>query len=135
MSRHFRTVLLIKFVLIGKLFQSYFYCFRAVLSVQLYMQAIAKASRESLEKDRQERIQEGIQKGLEQGKQQGNKALVFRLLTKRFGKLSDRHQTQISALELTQLEELAEALLDFASIFDLDLCLENVLPSDRKISN
>jgi hypothetical protein len=50
--------------------------------------------------------------------------LIVRLLTKRFGKLSDRHQTQISALEITQLEELAEALLDFQSISDLELWLE-----------
>jgi flagellar biosynthesis/type III secretory pathway protein FliH len=80
--------------------------------------AIAKANIERLEKGkqeavkqgRQEGIQEGIQVGLEQGIQEGKKDLVVRLLTRRFGKLSDRHQTQISALEITQLEELAEAL-------------------------
>jgi predicted transposase/invertase (TIGR01784 family) len=82
--------------------------------------AIAKATRESLELGRQE----GIQVGLEQGKQNGKKELAMRLLTKRFGKLSDRHQTQISTLEIIQLEELAEALLDFAGISDLDLWLE-----------
>jgi hypothetical protein len=49
---------------------------------------------------------------------------VVRLLTKRFGELSDRHQTQISTFEITQLEELAEALLDFANISDLDFWLE-----------
>jgi predicted transposase YdaD len=79
--------------------------------------------------------QEGKQEGHQEGKQDGEKALVLRQLTKRFGKLSDRHLTQISALEITQLEELAEALLDFASITDLDIWLENVFPSDREISN
>jgi predicted transposase/invertase (TIGR01784 family) len=69
--------------------------------------AIAKATKESLE----------------QGRQEGGKALVMRLLTKRFGKLSDRYLTQISELAITQLEELAEALLDFANITDLDLWL------------
>jgi predicted transposase/invertase (TIGR01784 family) len=99
-------------------------------------QAIAKATRERLEQGRQEGIQvgrqegiqvgrqEGIQVGLEQGKQDGKKDLVMRLLTKRFGKLTDRHQNQISTLEITQLEELAEALLDFANISDLDSWLE-----------
>jgi len=67
-------------------------------------------------------------------RQEEAESLLVRLLTKRFGKLSDRHLTQISVLELTQLEELAEALLDFASITDLDLWLENVFPSDREIS-
>ncbi len=45
--------------------------------------------------------------------------------------IDDRHQTQISALEITQLEELAEALLNFASITDLEFWLENIFQSDR----
>jgi predicted transposase/invertase (TIGR01784 family) len=80
---------------------------------------------------KQEGWQEGRQEGKQEGKQEGEKVLIVRLLTKRFGKLSDRHQTQISALEITQLEELAETLLDFANISDLDIWLENVFPSDR----
>jgi flagellar biosynthesis/type III secretory pathway protein FliH len=88
------------------------------------MQAIAKASRESLEKVRQEGRQEGREEGIQVGREEGKQDLLFRQLTKRFGKLSDRRQTQISALELTKLEELAEVLLDFASISDLDRWLE-----------
>jgi predicted transposase/invertase (TIGR01784 family) len=84
---------------------------------------------------KQEGHQEGRQEGRQEGKQDGEKALVLRQLIKRFGKLSDRHQTQISALEIFQLEELAEALLDFTNITDLNLWLENVIPSDREISN
>jgi predicted transposase/invertase (TIGR01784 family) len=68
-------------------------------------------------------------------RQEEAESLLMRQLSKRFGKLSDRHQTQISVLEITQLEELAEALLDFTSITDLDVWLENVFPSDREISN
>jgi len=72
----------------------------------------------------QDAKQEGKEEGRQEGKQDGEKALVLRLLSKRFGNLSDRHQTQISALEITQLEQLAEALLDFGSISDLDSWLD-----------
>jgi Domain of unknown function (DUF4351) len=49
---------------------------------------------------------------------------LMRMLSKRFGKLSDRYLTQISSLEISQLEELAEALLDFENISDLDRWLQ-----------
>jgi predicted transposase YdaD len=54
------------------------------------------------------------------------KTLLEKQLTKRFGKLSDLHTNQISELEITQLEELAEALLDFENISDLDRWLANL---------
>jgi predicted transposase YdaD len=57
-------------------------------------------------------------------KEEGQQALLIRQLSKRFGKLSDRQETQISGLEIAQLEELAEALLDFENISDCDRWLE-----------
>jgi hypothetical protein len=52
--------------------------------------------------------------------------IVSKMLSKRFGELSDRHTSQISELEITQLEQLAEALLDFVNISDLDRWLANL---------
>jgi predicted transposase/invertase (TIGR01784 family) len=66
------------------------------------------------------------QDGKQEGQQEEAETLLMRQLSKRFGKLSDRHQTQISALEITQLEDLAEALLDFQSISDLESWLEQL---------
>ena len=70
--------------------------------------------------------QDGKQEGRLEGQQEEAETLLMRQLSKRFGKLSDRHQTQISALEITQLEDLAEALLDFQSISDLESWLEQL---------
>mgnify|MGYP000434840861 CR=1 FL=1 len=65
----------------------------------------------------QEAMEEGEVKGRQEGRQNEAKTLLVRQLSKRFGKLTDRQEMQISELSV---EELGEALLDFAIITDLD---------------
>ena len=60
--------------------------------------------------------QEAKQEGLQEGEAQ----LVVRLLSKRFGKISDRRIQVINNLTLEQLDNLGEALLDFGELADLD---------------
>ena len=82
----------------------------------------------SLEKSRayQEIKQEGRQEGLQEGLQQVTLNLVIRLLTKRFGELpADTHHS-ISVLPLPVLVSLSEALLDFTSLHDLPVWLDQV---------
>ena len=67
----------------------------------------------------QDILQKGLQQGQEQGKKQEALQLIMRLLTRRFGAIEPEMQEQISTLSITQLEELAEALLDFSSQSDL----------------
>jgi predicted transposase YdaD len=57
--------------------------------------------------------------GEQEGRQEEATALVLRQLSRRFGQLEESQVEQIRALEITQLEELAEALLDFESVADL----------------
>ena len=63
------------------------------------------------------------QRGKKEGRKEGRKAearsLVWRLLSRRFGDIPSPIQTQIENLEIEQTEALAEALLDFTSIADL----------------
>ncbi len=81
---------------------------------------------------RQEGIQVGIQvgrqEGIQVGRQEGRRAearsLLLRLLTRRVGQLTPATLKQIEALELEQLEELGEALLDFAAPDDLQAWLQ-----------
>lgn len=47
-------------------------------------------------------------------------AFVLRLLPKRCGVLSPELLEQVQALSLEQLEDLCEALLDFADVQDLE---------------
>jgi predicted transposase YdaD len=57
--------------------------------------------------------------------EEGETRLLLRLLSKRFGKISDHSIQTINKLSLEQLEDLGEALLDFSSITDLDNWLQS----------
>ncbi len=62
--------------------------------------------------------QEILQEGREEGRQ-SELRLVMRLLNRRIGAINLQLQSQIENLSLTQLEDLGEALLDFATEEDL----------------
>lgn len=80
----------------------------------------------------QDILQKGLQQGLQQGEERGKKQealeLILRQLTRRFGAIEPQIQQQIRSLSITQLEELAEALLDFSSPSDLVNYLVNISP-------
>ena len=60
-----------------------------------------------------------MEEGLQQGKQEQALTLIMRLLPRRIGKIDPELQERIRQLSLTQLEDLAEALLDFSDVIDL----------------
>ncbi|MBD2606514.1 DUF4351 domain-containing protein [Scytonema hofmannii FACHB-248] len=62
--------------------------------------------------------QEILQEGREEGRQ-SELRLVMRLLNRRIGTISPQLQSKVENLSLTQLEDLGEALLDFATEEDL----------------
>ncbi len=66
----------------------------------------------------QDILLKGEQRGEQRGLQKGEVAVILRQLTRRLGNIQPQIQ-QIRALSITQLEELAEALLDFSSQNDL----------------
>ncbi|WP_019500311.1 DUF4351 domain-containing protein [Pseudanabaena sp. PCC 6802] len=53
--------------------------------------------------------------------------MLIRLLTKRFGVLSDRTVERINNLAVEQLEELGLALLDFANLEECDRYLDSLI--------
>lgn len=71
-------------------------------------------------------MQESViyQEILEKGRQEEAKRLVLRQLTHRFDTLPDMLRSRIDALSKEQLETLAEALLDFTQLADLEVWLE-----------
>ena len=80
----------------------------------------------------QEAVQEGVQigeqRGLQIGKQEGVQrqvAMLLRMLTRKFGKVPPRLKTRIYKLSVTQIENLAEAIFDFATVADLNTWLKN----------
>jgi predicted transposase YdaD len=60
-------------------------------------------------------LQQGRQEGKQEGKQEEALALILRQLTRRIGEVTPQLQERLSQLSLTQLEDLAEALLDFST--------------------
>jgi hypothetical protein len=77
----------------------------------------------------QQTEQRGEQRGRQEGEQRGAlkeaQSLILRQLTRRIGNIAPAMQTQIRSLSLTQLEDLGEALLDFATPIDLADWLQN----------
>ncbi|MEI6063242.1 MAG: thiamine pyrophosphate-binding protein, partial [Pseudanabaena sp. ELA748] len=65
-------------------------------------------------------LKEGLQQGLQEGAQQQANSLVVRLLSRRFGELSGDRLAKLNERSASDLENLAEALLDFNDILDLD---------------
>ena len=61
-------------------------------------------------------------------KQEGEKSLILRLLNRRVGELPEDVCQQVEVLSLEELENLGEALLDFSSMADLQVWLnqENI---------
>ncbi|GAB1543752.1 DUF4351 domain-containing protein [Scytonema sp. NUACC21] len=68
--------------------------------------------------------QDILQKGEQKGRQKEALELVIRLLKRRLNVIEPEIQQAIGQLSVTQLEELGEALLDFASVSDLSNWLE-----------
>ncbi|ANV89541.1 DUF2887 domain-containing protein [Picosynechococcus sp. PCC 8807] len=74
----------------------------------------------------QEIMTKGLQEGRQEGRQEEAANLVIRQLKRRFGELSESQSEKIRCLSVRQLEDLGEALLDFAAVADLDGFLAQV---------
>jgi len=72
----------------------------------------------------QQILQEGLQQGEQIGEQQGEAKLVLRLINRRFGQLDRTLEEKIRSLSVEQLETLAEELLDFSTVEDLEIWLD-----------
>jgi Domain of unknown function (DUF4351) len=70
-----------------------------------------------------ERIHEAELIGEQRGEQRGYQEIVLRLLRKRLGHVSMEMEVRVKGLSLVLLEELAEALLDFTGMADLEVWL------------
>ena len=82
----------------------------------------------TIESSQQEVVMEIVtswmERGIEQGIQQGEVALIMRQLNRRFGTVTPQVEARIRSLSIEQLENLAEALLDFSAAANLDVWFE-----------
>ena len=79
-----------------------------------------------------EALQEGLQEGRKEALAQ-ERALVVRLLKRKVGELPEANLLQVDQLSLMQLEDLAETLLDFDSLTDLDAWLGQLIKKRTEI--
>ncbi|MEG4304318.1 Rpn family recombination-promoting nuclease/putative transposase [Microcoleus sp. D3_18a_C4] len=86
--------------------------------------------REAKEEGIEQGIEQGIVQGIVQGREQEGRVLILRLLNRRVGTLPESITTRIADLSIEQIETLAEELLDFQSIEDLEVWLENLPQGD-----
>jgi predicted transposase YdaD len=63
---------------------------------------------------------EGEEAGRQEGRREEGVSLILRLLQRRCGELAPAIRERITRLSLSQLETLAEALLEFQGIADLE---------------
>jgi predicted transposase YdaD len=71
----------------------------------------------------QEAKAEGESIGEARAEASGETRMLTRLLNRKFGDASDRFTDRIGQLNVSQLEDLGEALLDFTSVADLEAWL------------
>lgn len=64
-------------------------------------------------------MEQGLQQGRQEGRQEGELAIILRQLTRQIGTVEPELQQRIRQLSIAQLEDLAEALLDFSNAADL----------------
>lgn len=60
------------------------------------------------------------QEARQEGRQEALQEAILRLLLRKFEQISPTMKSQIEALAMPQLENLTEALLDFANVADLE---------------
>lgn len=93
----------------------------AVYNQQL--QAIEPSDREVVMQWTNEWIERGREEGRVEGRVEGRKEFAIRLLARRLGSLPQEMTDRIARLSDPQIDELAEALLDFQDIEDARLWL------------
>ena len=95
---------------------------KVMLISNIEWMAIERGMKKGLQQGQEKGLQQGLQQGREEGREQGREEALFsmisRLLSHKFGKLSQRLLSQLKRLSAPQLEELGEALLAFEQLKD-----------------
>jgi predicted transposase/invertase (TIGR01784 family) len=112
------TVLVYKFPKLSRQEIEAMFTFNDLKNTRVYQDAKQEGKQEGLQLGKQEGLQLGKQEGL-----QRQVAMLLRMLTRKFGKLSPRTKNRITKLSVTQLENLAEVIFDLQTVADLNTWL------------
>ena len=67
---------------------------------------------------------EGIEVGRKEGRNEGERAVLYKILRRRCGELPEETLARLNILSVVQLEDLADAVLDFTHRDDLNAWLD-----------
>ena len=94
------------------------------------MEIVTSWMEEGLVRGRQEGRQQGHVEGRQQGRLEEGRALLARMIERRFGALTSALRTRLSSLPVEDLEALADALWECRSAEDVSAWLEARRPSE-----
>ncbi|HYW17898.1 MAG TPA: DUF4351 domain-containing protein [Nodularia sp. (in: cyanobacteria)] len=80
----------------------------------------------TIEPTEQEEVMQIVTSWMKEGMEKATLSLVMRQLPRRVGTLTPELEARVQQLSLTQLEDLSVALLDFSSVEDLTIWLEQI---------
>ncbi|MEH2067036.1 MAG: DUF4351 domain-containing protein [Nostoc sp.] len=80
----------------------------------------------TIEPKQQEKVIQIVNSWMQQAQKQGELKLLMRLLNRRLGEISPQIKSRIANLSTPDLENLAEALLYFSCVGDLEAWFENI---------
>jgi predicted transposase/invertase (TIGR01784 family) len=90
---------------------------------RVYQEALQEGERRGEQRGELRGELRGKQSGQILGRQQGLREFAVRLLTRKFGKVTQKTVKRLEKLSAERLEELAEAVLDFEKVADLEAWL------------
>ncbi|MCY4565894.1 MAG: DUF4351 domain-containing protein [Gammaproteobacteria bacterium] len=80
---------------------------------------ISRAREEGMQRGMQQGIQQGMEQGMQQGRVEGERAVLERLLRRRFGLLSPKVAERLGQASAADLETWAENVLDAPTLDDV----------------
>ncbi len=92
--------------------------------LQEYVTVMNEWEEAGMKRGLEQGIEKGIEEGVKQGLRDGEVRLVLRMLKSKFGALPEPLTGKITGLELSQLEDLGVALLDFKTMEEAQVWLE-----------
>ena len=118
------TVLVYKFPQMNREEVEAMFTLENLKQTRIYQEALQEGEQRGKLEGKLEGEKIGAQRGQILGRQQSLEQFAVKLLMRKFGKVTLRTVKRLEKLSAEQLEELAEAVLDFEKVADLDVWLK-----------
>lgn len=125
MIEFIETVLVYKFPQMSREEVEAMFTLSDLKQTRVYQEALQEGEQRGEQRGKLEGKLEGEKIGTQRGQVLGLRKVVARLLTRKFGKVTLKVLKRLEKLSAEQLEDLAEAVLDFEKVADLEAWLKS----------